>query len=602
MSLQTIGDMQHSSYGCRSYRLVLIWLMLSLFVPVAQALSLTSEEQAYLDQHPVINIANESQWEPFEYIDEDCRLAGVVADYVASFEQKLGVRFDYVLNQPWSVLNDQVKTGERPVVMARHATDERKQYLNFTKPYMSFPVVIVAREGEDYVSSAAQLKGMLVAGVKGFNATAYLRKQHPEVPVLEVFSIKDGLEAVVTNQAYAFVANLGSVNYAIKHHGLDGLKIIGQLNITADLAIGVHQSEPILFAILQKVLADVSPQESQAIYDKWFQLRTVNQLDRRQLWQIGLYVFVIFSSLLMFLLWMRHQQRKQQAYINQVNEYSLATLMELNSMQILWSTQSYARLAGCKPSQVVGKSAVDLVGASFTPERLAMIEGLIQSGQVWTGECEGVGCDGRGFWTQLTLTPQKNWRGHITQVWATRVDITDKKRIEQLSVVDELTGLYNRRQFNVVLEQEMRRAKREHHALFLATFDIDFFKLINDVYGHQQGDEALKSLGRLLKTHFSRANDHVFRMGGEEFMLITTCECHDTFVVYLESLRQAVFELGIANEHSEFQFMTISIGACYWHNLEVVSMDDMYQRVDQCLYEAKVQGRNRLVMCDLVEG
>lgn len=587
-----------SSVSQSSLLMLMLCLVAFCSLPTYAALQLTNEEQVYLAQHPVIKIANDPQWEPFEYVDEDGRLAGVVADYVALFEQKLGVRFDYVLNEPWSVLTEQVKTGERPVVMARHATDERKQYLNFTKSYMSFPVVIVGREGEDYVGSAQQLAGQLVAGVKGFNATAYLRKQHPEVPMLEVFSIQEGLTAVVTNRVYAFVANLGSVNYAIKHHGIDGLKIIGQLAINADLAIGVHKDDPMLFSILQKALADVSPAEAQAIYDRWFQLRAVSQLDRRQLWQLGLYAFAVFVGLFLFMLWMRHQQRKQQAYINQVHEYSLATLIDLQTMKIVWSSHAYARLVGCKPRQLLDKSAVDLSGATFTPERLALVMEMVKSGQIWSGECDGVGCDGRLFWTLLTLTPHKNWCGKITQVWATRVDITDKKRIEQLSVIDELTGLYNRRQFNVVLEQEMRRAKREHHSLFLATFDIDFFKFINDVYGHQQGDEALKSLGELLKTHFSRANDHVFRMGGEEFMLITSCECHDSFVAYLESLRQQVFELGIPNERSEFQLMTISIGACYWQDLNRVTVDLMYQRVDQCLYQAKLQGRNRLVMCD----
>ncbi|OZA95232.1 MAG: hypothetical protein B7X52_07680, partial [Thiotrichales bacterium 34-46-19] len=108
----------------------------------------------------------------------------MVADYVQLFEQKLGVKFDYVVNRPWSELKDLVKTGERPVVMARHATDERKQYLNFTKAYMSFPVVIVGREKEAYVGSAHELSSRVVAGVKGFNATEYLRHNYPEVTIL----------------------------------------------------------------------------------------------------------------------------------------------------------------------------------------------------------------------------------------------------------------------------------------------------------------------------------------------------------------------------------------------------------------------------------
>lgn len=573
--------------------------LLALFaLPSFAALELTAEEQAYLNQHPIIKIANDPQWEPFEYIDENCKLAGMAAGYVQLFEQKLGVTFDYVLNEPWVVMNEVVKTGERPVVMARHATDERKQYLNFTKPYVSFPVVVVARNNEDYLASAEQLRGKVVAGVKGFNATAYLQKTNPKVPMLEVFSIQEGLKAVITHQADAFVANLGSVNYAIKKHGLDGLKIIGQFPINADLAIGVHKSEPILFSIMQKALADVSAEESQQIYDKWFQLRTIKQLDHHQLWQIGAYVTLGFFLLLLFILFLRHQQHKQQQYINQINEYSYATLIDLATMHIVWSSRAYARLVGCPHEHLLGKSVIDLLDNSFTAERLALIEGLIRSGQSWTGECNGIGCDGEPFWTLLTLTPQKNWRGRITRMWATRIDITDKKRIEQLSVVDELTGLYNRRQFNLVLEQEIRRAKREQHTLFLATFDIDFFKLINDVYGHQQGDVALKQLATTLKDHFHRANDYVFRIGGEEFMLITSADCSEHFIEYLEQLRRRVFELNIPNEQAPLHYMTISIGACYWTQLDDLTADALYHQVDQCLYQAKSRGRNQLVMCE----
>ncbi len=578
----------------------LLWVVFACFFStVASAeLKLTAEEQAYLSQHPLIKIANDAEWEPFEYVDENCQLAGVVADYVALFERKLGVTFDYVLNQPWSLLNDQVKTGERPVVMARHATEERKQYLNFTKPYMSFPVVIVAREGEDYVSSAQQLEGRVVAGVKGFNATAILRQRFPQVPTLEVFSIQEGLKAVVTNRAYAFVANLGSVNYAIKQHGLDGLKIIGQLDATADLAIGVHKDDPVLFSILQKALDDVTPAESQAIYDKWFQLRTVNELDQRQLIRLALYALAVFAGLLLLILWSRYQQAKQQRYIDQINEYSYATLIDLDSMTIQWASKSYAQLVGCQQSELQGKNVVDLIGSAFSTERLQLILALLRSGQSWSGECEGVGCSGQPFWTLVTLTPNKDWRGRVTQIWATRVDITDKKRIERLSIVDELTGLYNRRQLNAMVDQELRRAQREHHYLCLATFDIDFFKLINDIYGHQQGDEALKRLSLVLKGHFNRANDYVFRMGGEEFMLLTSYEHIAGFVEHLEALRQAVIALQIPNEQAPLKVMTISIGACYWRDLNSINVDIMYHNVDQCLYRAKAEGRNRLVMCE----
>ncbi len=116
------------------------------------------------------------------------------------------------------------------------------------------------------------------------------------------------------------------------------------------------------------------------------------------------------------------------------------------------------------------------------------------------------------------MTPVRNLWGRVDQVWATRVDISDRKRIEQISITDDLTDLYNRRYFNQVFGRELKRSQRDAVPLSVAMLDIDFFKKINDHYGHQKGDEVLKQVADLLKKHFARETDVIFRMGGEEFL------------------------------------------------------------------------------------
>lgn len=582
-----------------------IYLVLCFFCSIfnlnaqdIQPLHLSDEEQHYLEQHPVIKLANDPNWEPFEFIDEDGQLQGIGADYIRLFEQQLGVKFESLPNQKWHDLIDTVKSGERPVVIARHATDERKQYMSFTKPYLFFPVVIVAKENEDYVNTPEQLNGRLIAGVKGFNATAHLKKKYPLIPILDVNTIQEGLEAVITGKAYGFVANLGSVNYAIKRHGLDGLQIIGQTGAQAELAIGVHKNEPVLFSIMQKALNSVTPEQAREIYDKWFQLRTINQLDHSQILYIASYVSIVVTLLLVWVLVYRYQKHRQRAYINQINEYSLASLIDINTKKILWCSHAYAALVGYPPEKLVGQSFLNRISKSISPDQIALIEALLRSGKSWTGEVEGINASGTPYWVVLTLSPQKNWLGEVTQVWATRVDITDKKRIEQLSNTDELTGVFNRRYFNEQIEHELNRAKREQSPFAMATFDIDHFKLINDTYGHQQGDEALISLSRLALTRFNRASDFVFRIGGEEFMIITHAKNALVFTEYLEDFRKAVLDLNIENSKSPLGKMSISIGACYWDAHELSDAEGMYQTVDSCLYEAKHQGRNCLILCE----
>jgi diguanylate cyclase (GGDEF)-like protein len=132
----------------------------------------------------------------------------------------------------------------------------------------------------------------------------------------------------------------------------------------------------------------------------------------------------------------------------------------------------------------------------------------------------------------------------------------------------------------------------------MATFDIDHFKLINDTYGHQQGDEALIALARLALARFNRASDFVFRTGGEEFMIITQAKSADALIDYLEDFRKAVLDLNIENSKAPLGKMSISIGACYWQARTLSNVEETYKIVDGCLYEAKIQGRNRLVICE----
>ena len=589
----------------RWHRFILAGLILIATWPVAAGryttdnrLVLTPEEQQYLSEHPVIKIASDPDWEPFEFIDKDGKFQGIAADYAHWLEQQLGIQFELTRGEKWRNLLPAVISGERPVVLARHATDERRQYMNFTRPYLFFPVVIAAREGEDYVGNPEQLNGRVIAGVTGFNASHHLAKSFPHITILDVDTVREGLEAVITGKAYGFVANLGSINYAIKRHGLDGLQIIGQTGAHAELAIGVHKNEPILFNILQKALANMPPEDASRIYDKWFHLRTVNQLDNKQLISLGGTALGIALFLIAWIVWFRYQRNQQKIYIDQINEYNLASLIELKTKSILWSSQSYATLVGCDANQLVGKNFLDFASKEITPAQVTTIEAQLRAGQSWRGEIKGISAQGAPYWVILTLTPQRNWLGQVIHVWATRTDITDKKRIEQLSIVDELTGLYNRRYFNQQLELEIRRAKRENRAVAMAIFDIDHFKLINDTYGHQQGDEVLTRIAQLTLSHFHRASDAAFRIGGEEFMVISHFNNAQSFYDYLEGFRVAVLNLNIENKHAPLTKLSISIGACYWQTDELFNTETLYHIVDQCLYQAKNTGRDRLIYCD----
>ena len=165
----------------------------------------------------------------------------------------------------------------------------------------------------------------------------------------------------------------------------------------------------------------------------------------------------------------------------------------------------------------------------------------------------------------------------------------------RLSLVDPLTGLYNRRHLDGNLEREFMRAKRYDSDLSLAVIDIDFFKKINDTYGHICGDHVLKEAAYLILESF-RKTDIVFRYGGEEFVVLLTETPLESAQIALERLRKSIenYPFKFRNENLK---ITVSIGAAGVSE-DINSGSELLDLADKSLYTAKESGRNRLVIAE----
>ena len=166
-------------------------------------------------------------------------------------------------------------------------------------------------------------------------------------------------------------------------------------------------------------------------------------------------------------------------------------------------------------------------------------------------------------------------------------------RTKYLSITDELTGLSNRRCFDTTFEKEFLRASRYSNKLTLVMFDIDYFKTVNDTYGHQCGDYILKQVANAALQTF-RKTDTVFRYGGEEFAVILTETDINQSIIPLERFRKTVQTLGLNYQGQEVN-VTVSIGACQL-TCDMKTKEDFLQKADEALYEAKNSGRNRTVL------
>ncbi|WP_028670607.1 sensor domain-containing diguanylate cyclase [Saccharospirillum impatiens] len=171
-----------------------------------------------------------------------------------------------------------------------------------------------------------------------------------------------------------------------------------------------------------------------------------------------------------------------------------------------------------------------------------------------------------------------------------------KSELERISLTDSMTGLANRRHFDQHLEQQWALAVRQRSALSLVMVDIDNFKPYNDEYGHPEGDAALKQVARALQRMATRPLDLVARYGGEEFALVLPDTYDSTQVA--ENCRQAVEALGLRHEYSgASDVVTISVGVCSLVPAEGQSLSELSEQADRAMYQAKQEGRNRVVVC-----
>lgn len=167
------------------------------------------------------------------------------------------------------------------------------------------------------------------------------------------------------------------------------------------------------------------------------------------------------------------------------------------------------------------------------------------------------------------------------------------KKIQVLSVTDSLTGLYNRRFFDRNLKNEVGRLRRNGYPLSLVMMDIDNFKLINDTYGHPEGDQFLKKFSALLRHYFKRANDDVYRIGGDEFAVIMVNMPLKEAADFCESFQNKF------NEFNRHKNVSLSIGLVTIDQRFNQNYMNVVTEADKALYQAKEQGKDQIVYKDV---
>jgi diguanylate cyclase (GGDEF)-like protein len=166
--------------------------------------------------------------------------------------------------------------------------------------------------------------------------------------------------------------------------------------------------------------------------------------------------------------------------------------------------------------------------------------------------------------------------------------------LKELSNTDALTHLYNRRFLMETLEIEFQRAKRKKDILSLVLLDIDHFKKVNDTYGHQEGDNVLVAVAKLVKS-MVRRYDIAARYGGEEFVVVLPETSLQNAVQFAERCRTGVQEISFPGVLKNMA-LTVSLGVATYPSGKIDCVDSLFRQTDEALYRAKQSGRNRVAV------
>ncbi|WP_053163512.1 bifunctional diguanylate cyclase/phosphodiesterase [Pseudomonas brassicacearum] len=257
-------------------------LLLSLmtWTATAGALTLTDEELRWLKDHPDLRLGVDASWPPFEFRDDQGRYQGLAADYVEIIRERLAIKLTPIEPASWTAVLEQVVQGKIDLLPGIMSTPERQNYLAFTRPYLDFPIVILAHRGGAQPHNLKELYGLKIAVVENYAPHELLRNHHPDLNLVALPNVSSALQALATDEVDAVVGDLASSVWSLRQLKLEGLYVSGETPYRYQLAMAVPRDNKILVGILDKVMADMSPAEVAEIQQKW----VGNVHDYRQLW------------------------------------------------------------------------------------------------------------------------------------------------------------------------------------------------------------------------------------------------------------------------------------------------------------------------------
>ena len=259
---------------------------------------ITYDEVVYLKSKNSIKMCVLPDSLPFSEIDKNGNFKGIGADFIALISKYIDKPIQLVPTITWGESLQNIKDRKCDILPVAINVPSRKDYLNFTEPYVKDPFVVVTKLDKFFIEDISKLNNKKIAVKEDFALIEILNEKSPLIELVGVKDIKDGLAQVSNGEMYAYVDTLSAVAYAIQKYSMFDLKIAGKLEFNIELAIASRNDEPLLNDIMQKALDAIAEEKKRTIINKWVEIKVAQDFDYRILWQASAFFLIIILAIL----------------------------------------------------------------------------------------------------------------------------------------------------------------------------------------------------------------------------------------------------------------------------------------------------------------
>lgn len=565
-----------------------------------ESINLTPTEKGWIADHRIVSFTGDPNWLPYEAFKDDGTYIGIVSDYLKLIEKHTGLVFKTIPTSSWSESLDIANQGKVKVISGDSADEILNKHFNAIKPYNKNPIVIVMNMKYNYVENLESIGNKKIAIIKNYGYTADIYKRYPEIKFEEVKNIQEGLIGVSEGKYDAMLATMALASYTTAQMGLHNIKIVGKTPIDMDLTLFVSKDEPVLFDIINKTLNKVTQEEKNTILQKWVAQKYVEKIDYTLAGYIALSLLAIIALTLFWIIQLKKEVQKrkkaEKEYQDLYNNSSeMLISVDAKTAKVANCNQTLAHNLGYEKDEIIGEEIFKFYHPDSIEDVKDEFQKFIHSGKVKNAELSVRRKDGTKIDILLNAASVKDKDGNVLRSLSTWTDITERKEsekmLEHIAHYDALTDLPNRALLADRLHLSMAHARRDQSNVIIAYLDLDGFKEINDMYGHDVGDHLLISVSRKMKS-ILREEDSIARLGGDEFVIVL-----NDFADVHASTELIERILNIISKPVSFKNLSLkvsaSIGITFYPQSRDVDADQLLRQADQAMYQAKLLGKNR---------